>query len=137
MHVCYLVILPPVPKIVLHSCTLPKTASKVGRPFLAPMFRAHLIQCAQRGANSSARQPQNENTPSAGTERIDRIGKCHSGLWDGITSSSKTAVLVIFAERYIVHIVHDIPTCSLHCSDATRLRPHGLDRSSRTLHSFT
>ena len=41
----------------------------------------------------------NENTPSAGTERIDRIGKCHSGLWDVITSSSKTAVLVIFASQ--------------------------------------
>ena len=32
----------------------------------------------------------NENAPSAGTERIDRIGNCQSGLWDATFFSSKT-----------------------------------------------
>ena len=31
--------------------------------------------------------------PSAGTERIDRIEKCHSGLCNSIVSSSKTVLL--------------------------------------------
>ena len=39
----------------------------------------------------------NENAPSAGTETIDHISKCHSGLWEAVTSSSKTDVLVILA----------------------------------------
>ena len=30
------------------------------------------------------------NAPSAGTESIDRIRKCQSGLWDAIVFSSKT-----------------------------------------------
>ena len=36
-----------------------------------------------------------ENAPSTGTERIDRIGQCHSNLQDASFSPSKTAVLVI------------------------------------------
>ena len=43
------------------------------------------------------RQHSNENASSAGTERIDCIGKCHSSLWDAIISPSKAAVLVILA----------------------------------------
>ena len=41
----------------------------------------------------------NENAPSAGTERIGRIGKCHSGLWDAVISPSKTAVLATLASQ--------------------------------------
>ena len=33
---------------------------------------------------------QTRNVPSAGTERIDRIGKYQSGLWEAIVFSSKT-----------------------------------------------
>ena len=33
---------------------------------------------------------QTRNAPSAGTERIDRIGKYQSGLWEAIVFSSKT-----------------------------------------------
>ena len=46
----------------------------------------------------------NENAPSAGTERIDRIGNCHSGLKDGIIFSSKIAILVaLSSQRYTIH----------------------------------
>ena len=34
--------------------------------------------------------PVARNAPSAGTERIDRIEKCHSGLWNSIVFSNKT-----------------------------------------------
>ena len=66
----------------------------------------------------SARQPTNENTPSAGTERIDHIGKCH-GLRDAITSSSRTVVFKSFT-------IHDIPTLQ-----------GGPSHSSSTLHTYT
>ena len=41
----------------------------------------------------------NENAPSTETERIDCIDKCHSGLWDAVTSLSKTAVLVVLTSQ--------------------------------------
>ena len=59
----------------------------------------------------------NENVPSAGTERIDHIGMCHSGLWDAITSSSKTAVLVIMASQRDA-----LFTISPHCTAAPVLQ---------------
>ena len=40
-----------------------------------------------------------EDAPSTGTERVDCISKCHSGVWDAITFSKKTAVLEILALR--------------------------------------
>ena len=42
---------------------------------------------------------RHDNAPIAGTESIDRIGKCHSGLWGAINSSRKTDVLVILTSQ--------------------------------------
>ena len=53
----------------------------------------------------------NENALSAGIERIDCIGKCHSGLWEATISPSNTAVLVILAvQRYSQFVISPIFT---------------------------
>ena len=39
------------------------------------------------------------NLPSTWTERIDRIGKCHSGLWDTIISPRKTVFNATLASQ--------------------------------------
>ena len=46
------------------------------------------------------------NSPSAGTERIDRIEKCHSRLWNSVVFSSKTTSCN--------HSSHT--TCTLECT---------------------
>ena len=45
------------------------------------------------------------NAPSAGTKRIDRIEKCHSGLRNSVVFSSKTVLLLLISQS-----VHDILT---------------------------
>ena len=48
------------------------------------------------------------NSPSAGTERIDRIEECHSRLWNSIVFSSKTTSCN--------HSSHTTCTCTLECT---------------------
>ena len=49
------------------------------------------------------------NAPSTGSERVDHIGKCQTGLWDAIVFSSK------------------ITSCN-HSSDISRDPRHGLNQ---------
>ena len=48
---------------------------------------------------SSSRKLRNEIVSSAGTERIDCIGKCHPGLWETFISPSKKVALVILVSQ--------------------------------------
>ena len=73
------------------------TAKEAGKE-LAAIIAPHEAQLY--GCNGSL---TTRNAPSAGTERIDRIEKCHSGLCNSIVFSSKTVLLLVIS-------VHDILT---------------------------